>query len=80
MKKDIVIMIASGMPLQSIGQPGKRKLHTIAENCYAGEIVQNTSYQGFPVIRSEGDQTVIGFVRKTELRYALGESVVYFPT
>ena len=38
-----------------------------------GEIVQSTSYQGFPVIRSEEDRTVTGFVRKAELRYALGQ-------
>ena len=38
-----------------------------------GEIVQSTSYQGFPVVRSEEDRTIVGFVNKAELRYALGE-------
>ena len=38
------------------------------------EIVQSTNYQGFPVVKSETDRTIIGFVRKTELRYALGKS------
>jgi len=37
-----------------------------------GEIVQSTSYQGFPVVRSEEDRTIVGFVNKAELRYALG--------
>jgi len=35
--------------------------------------VQSTSYQGFPVVRSEEDRTIVGFVNKAELRYALGE-------
>ncbi|KAK4686453.1 chloride channel 3/4/5, partial [Tremellales sp. Uapishka_1] len=39
-----------------------------------GEIVQSTSFQGFPVVRSESDRTIIGFVRKTELRYALDKA------
>lgn len=56
MRKDLVIMAASGVPLQRIS-----------------EIVQSTNYQGFPVVRSEEDRTIIGFVRKTELRYALGQ-------
>lgn len=38
-----------------------------------GEIVQSTSYQGFPVVRSDDDRTIIGFVNKVELRYALGK-------
>ena len=36
-----------------------------------GEIVQSTNYQGFPVVKSEEDPTIVGFARKTELRYAL---------
>lgn len=36
-----------------------------------GEIVQSTSYQGFPVVRSSTDQTILGFIRKNDLRYAL---------
>ncbi|ORX33602.1 voltage-gated chloride channel [Kockovaella imperatae] len=39
------------------------------------EIVQGTSYQGFPVVRSETDRTVVGFVRKTELRYAVDRAM-----
>lgn len=35
--------------------------------------MQSTSYQGFPVVRSEEDRTIVGFVNKAELRYALGE-------
>ncbi|RXK39132.1 chloride channel, other eukaryote [Tremella mesenterica] len=54
MRKDLVVMYASGMPLSAIG-----------------EIVQSTNYQGFPVVRSEEDRTIIGFARKTELRFAL---------
>lgn len=38
---------------------------------FTGEIVQSTSFQGFPVVRSDTDRTVIGFVRKAELRFAL---------
>jgi hypothetical protein len=37
------------------------------------EIVQSTSYQGFPVIRGEFDRTIVGMVSKTELRYACGK-------
>jgi CBS domain containing-hemolysin-like protein len=39
----------------------------------AEEIIQSTSYQGFPVVRGEFDKTIVGMVSKTELRYALGE-------
>ena len=42
-----------------------------------GEIVQSTSYQGLPVVRSEEDRTIVGFVNKAELRYALGELFWY---
>lgn len=35
--------------------------------------MQSTSYQGFPVVRSEDDRTIVGFVNKAELRYALGK-------
>jgi len=58
MRKDIITMYASGMPLATIG-----------------EIVQSTNYQGFPVIKSESDATIIGFVPKNELRYAFGETI-----
>jgi len=58
MKKDIVMMTASGMPLQEIS-----------------EIVQSTNYQGFPVVRGEEDRTIVGFVRKAELRYALDKAM-----
>ncbi|WWC97131.1 hypothetical protein V866_004009 [Kwoniella sp. B9012] len=57
MKKDIIVMAATGVPLQQIG-----------------EMVQSTSYQGFPVVKSESDRTIIGFVRKNELRYALDKA------
>lgn len=36
--------------------------------------MQSTSYQGFPVVRSDEDRTIIGLVNKVELRYALGAS------
>ena len=58
MKKDIVMMYASGMPLQSIS-----------------EIVQSTSYQGFPVVRTESDHTVIGFVSKADMRYVVDKAM-----
>ncbi|OWT40649.1 chloride channel, other eukaryote [Cryptococcus neoformans] len=35
------------------------------------DIVQHTNYQGFPVVKSHEDQTIVGFVRKNELRIAL---------
>lgn len=35
------------------------------------ELVQSTDFQGFPVVKSPTDRTIIGFVRKNELRYAL---------
>ncbi|KAK8845412.1 hypothetical protein IAR55_006125 [Kwoniella newhampshirensis] len=54
MKKDIIMMEATGVPLQHIA-----------------EIVQSTNFQGFPVVKSDEDHTIIGFVRKNELRYAL---------
>lgn len=37
------------------------------------EILQSTDYRGFPVVRNESDRTILGFIRKTELRYALGQ-------
>ncbi|WVR03435.1 hypothetical protein IAU60_000426 [Kwoniella sp. DSM 27419] len=57
MKKDIVSMAATGVPLQQIA-----------------EMVQSTNYQGFPVVKSESDQTILGFVRKNKLRYALDKA------
>ena len=35
------------------------------------EVVQSTNFQGFPVVKSEEDRTIVGFIRKNELRYAL---------
>lgn len=35
------------------------------------EIVQSTDYQGYPVVRSQTDRTIKGFIRKNDLRYAL---------
>lgn len=35
------------------------------------ELVQSTSYQGFPVVRSSTDNIIVGFIRKSDLRYAL---------
>ncbi|WVQ76251.1 hypothetical protein IAR50_005916 [Cryptococcus sp. DSM 104548] len=54
MKRDLVIMEATGVPLQRVA-----------------EIVQDTRYQGFPVVRSDVDRTIVGFVRTDELRFAL---------
>lgn len=36
------------------------------------EILQSTDYRGFPVVKSPTDPTVLGFIRKTELRFSLG--------
>lgn len=38
------------------------------------EILQSTDYRGFPVVRNEDDRTILGFIRKSELRHALGKS------
>lgn len=35
------------------------------------EIMQSTSYQTFPVVRSDTDRTIIGSISRNELRYAL---------
>lgn len=35
------------------------------------EIVQSTDYQGYPVVRSATNRTIVGFIRKNDLRYAL---------
>jgi hypothetical protein len=37
------------------------------------ELLQSTDYRGFPVVRNEQDKTILGFIRKSELRYALGK-------
>lgn len=34
-------------------------------------LVQSSSFQGFPVVATEADRTIIGFIPKTELRFAL---------
>lgn len=34
-------------------------------------LVQSSSFQGFPVVASATDRTIIGFIPKTELRFAL---------
>ncbi|OCF36089.1 chloride channel, other eukaryote [Kwoniella heveanensis BCC8398] len=57
MKRDIIALSASGIPLQQIA-----------------EIVQSTTYQGFPVVKSDSDRTIVGFVRKNELRYAVDKA------
>lgn len=62
-------MVASGMPLSVIGGC------CLMTQLMIGEIVQSTNYQGFPVVKSTTDKTVIGFIRKNELRYALGTRV-----
>lgn len=35
------------------------------------EILQTTSYRGFPVVKGARDNTILGFIRKSELGYAL---------
>ncbi|KAJ9101050.1 hypothetical protein QFC21_003268 [Naganishia friedmannii] len=35
------------------------------------EMLQSTDYRGFPVVKSHSDATVLGFIRKTELRFSL---------
>ncbi|KAL1412019.1 glycerol ethanol, ferric requiring protein [Vanrija albida] len=35
------------------------------------DLVQSSSYQGFPVVKSDEDRSIVGFMRKNELRYAL---------
>ncbi|KAJ9118570.1 hypothetical protein QFC22_003790 [Naganishia vaughanmartiniae] len=35
------------------------------------EMLQSTDYRGFPVVKSRTDATVLGFIRKTELRFSL---------
>lgn len=76
MKRDLIVIRADGMPMQELGKlrklrQGKRS--SDRSTC-AGieEILQSTNYQGFPVVRSEDDATILGMIRKTELRYALG--------
>jgi hypothetical protein len=42
------------------------------------EILQSTDYRGFPVVKSQTDATVLGFMRKTELRFSLGKHSLGF--
>jgi len=75
MKRDIVVIRANGMKSQEIGKPLERcpSDYRSSVTSQADEILQSTSYRGFPVVRSEGDRTIIGFLRKTELAHALGQ-------
>jgi chloride channel 3/4/5 len=75
MKRDIVVIRANGMKSQEIGQSRSTRcwLQLADHLSVSEEILQSTSYRGFPVVRSEEDRTILGFLRKTELAYALGQ-------
>ncbi|CDZ97087.1 voltage-gated chloride channel [Phaffia rhodozyma] len=38
------------------------------------DIMENTSVQGFPVVRNEDDNTLLGYIRRAELRFALDKA------
>lgn len=84
MKKDIVTMKASGMPLGEIGPslslarfvPSLVRLTMSPSLPIAEDILLSTNVQGFPVVRNEHDTTVLGYIRRAELRFAVGQSSV----
>lgn len=55
MKREIITMKASGMPLEEIEA-----------------ILASSTLQGFPVVKSPIDSTVVGYIRRAELRFAAG--------
>lgn len=55
MKREIITMKASGMPLEEIEA-----------------ILASSTLQGFPVVKSPIDTTVVGYIRRAELRFAAG--------
>ena len=55
MKREIIAMRASGVPLSEIEH-----------------VLSSSKLQGFPVVKSASDATVVGYIRRAELRFASG--------
>lgn len=77
MKREIIVITSDGMDMAKLGESRSRIIRDPSADSYfctktTEEILQSTSFQGFPVVRSESDQTILGYIRKTELRFALG--------
>lgn len=39
---------------------------------YLEAILGSTDVKGFPIVSSDGQRTLVGFIDRTELRYVLG--------
>ncbi len=66
---------AFGIPVQDVMKTNPVRLYATGMNLaqLEGRLAQG-SYKGFPVVRSRDDHTLLGYVGKTELRYALTKS------
>ena len=42
----------------------------------AEETLSSTDVKGFPIISSDGEPTLLGYIGRTELRYVLGNGLM----
>jgi len=73
---DLVLISASGNTLDSLG------IRLVMLQCaliivltcsYIAELLEYTDYKGFPVVKSAEEMELIGYIARTELRFAIGK-------
>ena len=77
MKTNVLAIPASGLRLDELSTRGKSAACPQAELTRLSGIVADsrfldTQYRGFPVVQSKKDSTLLGYVRRADLRFALG--------
>lgn len=75
MRKDIVFLPSKGMSLDELRESScfltLTKLPTHIE-VLAERLLGSTKYQGFPVVKSRNDLTLLGDISRKDLKIAIG--------
>jgi chloride channel 3/4/5 len=74
MQENMTVMTAAGMTFHNIGKPyNECSQSDLLILCILETILENTNFQGFPVVEDLLSMTLIGYIGRSELRYLIGK-------
>ena len=75
MRTDLYTLPVTGLTIRELGwyQHSEQKKQTSIAYSFIEEILHSTAVQGYPVVSVDGQNSLLGYVGRAELRYVLGE-------
>ena len=77
MRRDLHTLTQSGMLVRDVGMCYFLKSPHVS-SIYVETTLASTNVNGFPIVTSDGRQTLVGYIGRTELRYVIGDFLIQF--